>query len=63
MIDSEKINEELSIHYNVLNKLDEETLQEDDVDGYNSDYYRKEKTENCPTTLIYRLKKIKNEEK
>ena len=46
-----------------VDKLLEETVKIDDVDGYNSDYYRKEKTENCPTTLIYRLKKIKNEEK
>ena len=46
-----------------VDKLLEETVKIDDVDGYNSDYYRKEKTDNCPTTLIYRLKKIKNEEK
>ena len=57
------INTAISSGLYVDKLLEEETVKIDDVDDYNSDYYRKEKAENCPTTLIYRLKKIKNEEK
>ena len=57
------INTAISSGLYVDRLLEEQTIQKDDVNGYNSNYWRKEKTENCPTTLIYRLKKIKNEEK
>ena len=53
------INTAISSGLYVDKLLEEETLQKNDVNGYNSNYWRKEKTENCPTTLIYRLRKIK----
>ena len=53
------INTAISSGLYVDKLLEEETLQKDDVNGYNSNYWRKEKTENCPTTLIYRLRNIK----
>lgn len=37
--------------------LEEETILKDDVNGYKSNFWRKEKTINCPSTLIYKLKK------
>lgn len=37
--------------------LEEETVLKDDVNGYKSNFWRKEKTINCPSTLIYKLKK------
>lgn len=39
------------------NLLEEETILKDDVNGYKSNFWRKEKTINCPSTLIYKLKK------
>ena len=41
-----------------LNKLyEEETVLKDDVNGYNSPFWRKEKTVNCPSTIIFEFKK------
>ena len=37
--------------------LEEETLLKDDVNGYISPFWRKEKTLNCPSTIIYKFKK------
>lgn len=38
--------------------LEEETIQKDDVNGYKSTFWRKEKTQNCPSTVIFKFKKI-----
>ncbi|HBA38008.1 MAG TPA: class I SAM-dependent methyltransferase [Firmicutes bacterium] len=38
--------------------LEEETVLKDDVNGYKSSFWRKEKTVNCPSTIIYKFKKI-----
>ena len=41
-----------------LDKLyEEETILKDDVNGYHSTFWRKEKTINCPSTIIYVFKK------
>lgn len=42
--------------------LEEKTVLKDDVGGYKSTYWRKEKTENCPSTIIYKFKKNKIKE-
>lgn len=39
--------------------LEEETILRDDVNGYKSQFWRKEKIVNCPSTIIYKFKKIK----
>ena len=39
--------------------LEEETVFQDDVNGYKSTFWRKEKTENCPSTIIFKFKKLK----
>lgn len=36
---------------------EEETVMKDDVNGYKSTFWRKEKTINCPSTIIYKLRK------
>ena len=36
---------------------EEETVMKDDVNGYKSTFWRKEKTVNCPSTIIYKLRK------
>ena len=38
--------------------LEEETVLKDDVNGYKSSFWRKEKTINCPSTLILKFKKM-----
>lgn len=38
--------------------LEEETVLKDDVNGYESTFFKKEKMVNCPSTLIIKLKKI-----
>ncbi len=41
-----------------LDKLyEEETVLKDDVNGYKSPFWRKEKTVNCPSTIIFVFKK------
>ena len=41
-----------------LDKLyEEETILKDDVNGYKSTFWRKEKTVNCPSTIIFVFKK------
>lgn len=40
--------------------LEEETILKDDINGYKSNFWRKEKTVNCPSTIIYKFKKIKS---
>ena len=39
--------------------LEEETVMKDDENGYKSSFWRKEKTANCPSTLVLILKKLK----
>lgn len=39
--------------------LEEETILRDDINGYISSFWRKEKTENCPSTIIYKFIKTK----
>lgn len=39
---------------------EEETVMEDYGNGYNSPFWKKEKTENCPSTIIIKFKKKKN---
>ena len=38
--------------------LEEETIMLDTVNGYNSPFWKKEKTKKCPSTVIYVFKKI-----
>ena len=38
--------------------LEEETIPMDDINGYKSYFWKKEKTINCPSTLIFRFKKL-----
>lgn len=40
--------------------LEEETILKDDVNGYKSNFWKKEKTENCPSTIIFKFKKLNN---
>ena len=37
---------------------EEETIMKDDVNGYISDFWKKEKTVNCPSTIIIKFKKL-----
>ena len=37
---------------------EEETVMKDDVNGYKSRFWRKEKTVNCPSTIILKLRKL-----
>lgn len=39
--------------------LEEQTILKDDVNGYKSSFWRKEKAQNCPSTLILKFKKLK----
>lgn len=36
---------------------EEETILKDDVNGYKSSFWKKEKTVNCPSTIIFKFKK------
>lgn len=38
--------------------LEEETILQDNVNGHKSNFWKKEKTVNCPTTLIIKFKKL-----
>lgn len=37
---------------------EEETIMKDDVNGYKSNFWKKEKTVNCPSTIIIKFKKL-----
>ncbi len=41
------------------NIIEEETVLKDDVNGYKSTFWKKEKTENCPSTIIFKFKKLR----
>ena len=51
------INEAIKVGFNVEKILEEETELKDDVNGYISNFWKKEKTTNCPSTIIYVFKK------
>ena len=52
------INQAKKAGFYVDNILEEETILKDDVNGYHSSFWRKEKTINCPSTIIFKFKKI-----
>ncbi len=52
------INTAKDVGFYVDKILEEETILKDDVNGYKSSFWKKEKTINCPSTLIIKLKKI-----
>jgi len=39
--------------------LEEETVLKDGVNGYYFNFWKKEKTKNCPSTIVFKFKKIK----
>lgn len=53
------INTGIKTGFYVDTMLEEETIPKEDVNGYVSSFWRKEKTSNCPSTLILRFKKLK----
>jgi len=56
---STMINEARNVGFYVDTILEEKVVLKDDVNGYKSPFWRKEKTVNCPSTIIYKFKKIK----
>ena len=52
------INTAIECGFYVDKMLEEETVLKDDVNGYKSTFWRKEKVVNCPSTLLFRLKKL-----
>lgn len=55
---STMINEARKAGFYVDKILEEETVLKDDVNGYKSKFWRKEKTVNCPSTIIFKFKKF-----
>lgn len=55
---STMINEARKVGLYVDKILEEETILKDDVNGYKSTFWRKEKTVNCPSTIIFKFKKL-----
>lgn len=53
------INEARKSNFYLDALLEEETILKDDVNGYKSTFWRKEKTINCPSTIIFKFKKLK----
>ena len=53
------INTAISSGLYVEKMLEEENIQKEDANGYKSNNWKQEKAENVPTTLIYKLKKLK----
>lgn len=51
------INEAVKVGFKIEKVLEEETVIKDDVNGYVSTFWKKEKTVNCPSTIIYVFKK------
>ncbi len=52
------INEAKKAGFYVDKILEEETILKDDVNGYKSSFWQKEKTINCPSTIIFKFKKF-----
>lgn len=46
------------VGFYVERMYEEETVMKDDVNGYKSRFWRKEKTVNCPSTIILKLRKL-----
>lgn len=55
---STMINEASNVGFYLEKMLEEETVLSDDVNGYKSTFWKKEKTVNCPSTVIYKFKKL-----
>lgn len=55
---STTINEAKKAGFYVDEILEEETILKDDVNGYKSTFWCKEKTINCPSTIIFKFKKL-----
>ena len=51
------INIASEIGFYVDRMYEEETILKDDLNGYKSRFWKKEKTANCPTTIIFKFKK------
>jgi ubiquinone/menaquinone biosynthesis C-methylase UbiE len=51
------VNTASEANFYVDKMYEEETVMEDYGNGYNSPFWKKEKTENCPSTIILKLKK------
>lgn len=56
---STMINTALKNSFYLDTMLEEETILKDDVNGYKSNFWRKEITQNCPSTIIFKFKKLK----
>lgn len=55
------INTAVEAGFYVEKMYEEETILKDDVNGYKSNFWKKEKTVNCPSTIIFKFKKLKND--
>ncbi len=55
---STMINEAKKAGFYVDQILEEKTILTDDVNGYKSSFWKKEKTINCPSTIIYKFTKV-----
>ena len=53
------INIASEVGFYVEKMYEEETILKDDINGYKSNFWKKEKTVNCPSTIIFKLKKKK----
>ena len=53
------INTALKNNFYLDTILEEETILKDDVNGYKSNFWKKEKTQNCPSTIIFKFKKLR----
>lgn len=53
------INTAREAHFYLDMLLEEETILKDDINGYKSPFFIKQKTEKCPTTIIFKFKKTK----
>ncbi len=56
---STMINTALKSNFYLDTMLEEETVLKDDVNGYKSNFWKKEKTQNCPSTIIFKFKKLR----
>lgn len=52
------INVARKVGFYVDTMLEEETILKEDVNGYKSTFWRKEKAEKCPSTIIFKFKKL-----
>ncbi len=52
------INTATEAGFYVEKMYEEETIMKDDVNGYKSNFWKKEKTINCPSTIIIKFRKL-----